>query len=210
MPTRHCLHQRQSFTINSAPAEHHYHGLKHSIRYQYATRNDGIYFCIYGVHNHGLNYPMELSLLLTAIRRTYFSTIVPIMMRLQLWHMATPIGLLVLRLGDHSVAFAFNSPAVRSHTRRNSNRPLPSHRPRLSSWQPRTSAECASLSVAFCGTSTFHKKLPPSHTKTMIDARLWPTRKNRLVRLDTLTSSILLFANGWNRILSSWNGLIHP
>ena len=29
---------------NSAPAEHHYHGLKHSIRYLYATRNDGIYF----------------------------------------------------------------------------------------------------------------------------------------------------------------------
>jgi hypothetical protein len=29
---------------NSAPAEHHYHGLKHLIRYLYATRNDGIYF----------------------------------------------------------------------------------------------------------------------------------------------------------------------
>ena len=29
---------------NSAPAEHHYHGLKHSIRYLYATRNDRIYF----------------------------------------------------------------------------------------------------------------------------------------------------------------------
>ena len=29
---------------NSAPAEHHSHGLKHSIRYLYATHNDGIYF----------------------------------------------------------------------------------------------------------------------------------------------------------------------
>jgi len=29
---------------NSAPAEHHYHGLKHAIRYVYITRNDGIYF----------------------------------------------------------------------------------------------------------------------------------------------------------------------
>ena len=29
---------------NSAPAKHHYHGLKHSIRYLYATHNDGIYF----------------------------------------------------------------------------------------------------------------------------------------------------------------------
>ena len=29
---------------NSAPAEHHYHGLKHAIRYLYVTRNDGIYF----------------------------------------------------------------------------------------------------------------------------------------------------------------------
>ena len=29
---------------NSAPAEHHYHGLKHAIRYIYITRNDGIYF----------------------------------------------------------------------------------------------------------------------------------------------------------------------
>jgi hypothetical protein len=29
---------------NSAPAEHHYHGLKHAIRYVYTTRHDGIYF----------------------------------------------------------------------------------------------------------------------------------------------------------------------
>jgi hypothetical protein len=29
---------------NSAPVEHHYHGLKHAIRYVYITRQDGIYF----------------------------------------------------------------------------------------------------------------------------------------------------------------------
>jgi hypothetical protein len=29
---------------NSAPAEHHYHGLKHAIRYVFITRHDGIYF----------------------------------------------------------------------------------------------------------------------------------------------------------------------
>jgi hypothetical protein len=29
---------------NSAPAEHHYHGLKHATRYLYATQTDGIYF----------------------------------------------------------------------------------------------------------------------------------------------------------------------
>jgi hypothetical protein len=29
---------------NSTPAEIHYHGLKHAIRYLYMTRNDGIYF----------------------------------------------------------------------------------------------------------------------------------------------------------------------
>jgi KUP system potassium uptake protein len=29
---------------NSAPAEHHYHGLKHAIRFLYLTRHDGIYF----------------------------------------------------------------------------------------------------------------------------------------------------------------------
>jgi hypothetical protein len=29
---------------NSAPAKHHYHGLKHAIRYVYITRDDGIYF----------------------------------------------------------------------------------------------------------------------------------------------------------------------
>ena len=28
----------------NAPAEHHYHGLKHAIQYLYATRNDGLYF----------------------------------------------------------------------------------------------------------------------------------------------------------------------
>ncbi len=30
--------------LNSAPAEHHYHGLKHAIRYVYITQQDGIYF----------------------------------------------------------------------------------------------------------------------------------------------------------------------
>ncbi len=29
---------------NLAPAEHHYHGLKHAIRYIYITCHDGIYF----------------------------------------------------------------------------------------------------------------------------------------------------------------------
>ncbi len=29
---------------NSTPAENHYHGLKHAIRYLYMTRHDGIYF----------------------------------------------------------------------------------------------------------------------------------------------------------------------
>jgi hypothetical protein len=29
---------------NSSPAQHHYHGLKHAIRYFYMTRHDGIYF----------------------------------------------------------------------------------------------------------------------------------------------------------------------
>ena len=29
---------------NSCPHEHHYHGLKHTIKYLYATRNDGIYY----------------------------------------------------------------------------------------------------------------------------------------------------------------------
>jgi hypothetical protein len=29
---------------NSAPAKHHYHGLRHLIRYVYITRHDGIYF----------------------------------------------------------------------------------------------------------------------------------------------------------------------
>jgi hypothetical protein len=29
---------------NSAPAKHHYHGLKQAIRYLYITRHDGIYF----------------------------------------------------------------------------------------------------------------------------------------------------------------------
>ena len=29
---------------NSAPHEHHYHGLKHAIKYLYSTRDDGIYY----------------------------------------------------------------------------------------------------------------------------------------------------------------------
>ena len=29
---------------NSAPAEHHYHGVKHALKYLYSTRDDGIYF----------------------------------------------------------------------------------------------------------------------------------------------------------------------
>ncbi len=29
---------------NCCPHEHHYHGLKHALKYMYATRDDGIYF----------------------------------------------------------------------------------------------------------------------------------------------------------------------
>ena len=29
---------------NSAPDEHHYHGVKHALKYLYSTRDDGIYF----------------------------------------------------------------------------------------------------------------------------------------------------------------------
>jgi len=29
---------------NSAPGEHHYHGVKHALKYLYSTRDDGIYF----------------------------------------------------------------------------------------------------------------------------------------------------------------------
>ncbi len=29
---------------NSAPHEHHYHGVKHALKYLYSTRDDGIYF----------------------------------------------------------------------------------------------------------------------------------------------------------------------
>jgi hypothetical protein len=29
---------------NSSPHEHHYHGLKHTIKYLYTTRTDGIYY----------------------------------------------------------------------------------------------------------------------------------------------------------------------
>ncbi len=36
-----CVKLSQS---NSAPVEHHYHGLKNAIRYVYITRHDGIYF----------------------------------------------------------------------------------------------------------------------------------------------------------------------
>ena len=151
---------------------------------------------IFGVHNHGPNCQKEHSPLSTVIHRTYSSKTAPNTMRLQRLHMVTPIGLLVLKLGDHSVAFAFNSLAEQSHTKRNSNRRWPSHLPKPSSWPPRTSAECVSSCVAFFGTLIFHKKLQLSHTKTMTDARLWPMHKSRLVGLATSTSSTLLFANG--------------
>ena len=29
---------------NTAPDEHHYHGVKHALKYLYSTRDDGIYF----------------------------------------------------------------------------------------------------------------------------------------------------------------------
>ena len=124
---------------NSAPTKHHYHGLKHSIRYLYATCNDGIYFC---------RTQSQIELPDGALPTVN----------------SNPHDLLLDNRPNHdattAVAYAFNSPAEQSHTRQNSNQPLPSHRPRLSSWQPQTSAECASLSVAFCGTSTLHWPKP--------------------------------------------------
>jgi hypothetical protein len=43
---------------NSAPDEHHYHGVKHALKYLYSTRDDGIYFWRTGARNEFKEGPL--------------------------------------------------------------------------------------------------------------------------------------------------------
>jgi hypothetical protein len=45
---------------NSAPDEHHYHGVKHALKYLYSTRDDGIYFWRTSVCNEFKEGPLPM------------------------------------------------------------------------------------------------------------------------------------------------------
>jgi len=54
---------------NSAPNEHHYHGVKHALKYLYSTRDDGIYFWRTGACNKFKEGPLPSRP--TGTRRTH-------------------------------------------------------------------------------------------------------------------------------------------
>ena len=70
--------------------------------------------------------------------------------------------------------------------------------------------ECVYSYEASCGTSTYHKKQPPSHTKITTDVPLWVMHKNQLHERDTSIFDIMHYVNGLNVTSSDSNALIHP
>jgi hypothetical protein len=140
---------------NSAPAEHHYHGMKHAIRYIYITRHDGIYFWRTCTRDELPAAPLPTvnsnikDLLLDGFPNT---------MRILLWHTATRIGRHAWRHAHHLAVFVSSLPVGLLLAKQNSNPQWLFLPPRRNSWRLTMSDGCAYLSAVFYGTSTFHRK----------------------------------------------------
>ncbi len=142
---------------NSTHAKHHYHGLKHAIRYLYSTWTDSIYFWHTQPHTNSLTDRSHPS---TATAKTSFLTIDLIITLPSLLLLATWTGPLVSRKVILSVASAFNWQAAQLSTKLNFTSCLPCQLPKPSSWWHARLEESPSLYAAYYGTSRFPRKQP--------------------------------------------------
>jgi hypothetical protein len=167
---------------NSAPAEHHYHGLKHAIRYVYITWNDGIYFWRTASCTELPERPLPTvnsnrqDLLVDDHPDHDATTAVDYGNSDWATCMKTRQSFsgICIQLAGGTIAYKtkFQSTVTLSSTEANS-------------WQLVMLVACVFLFGAFCGTSTFHRKLLPLHTKIMMDVPLWQMHRNQCRVLDT-------------------------
>jgi hypothetical protein len=94
---------------NSTPAEHHYHGLKHAIRYVYITQQDRVYFWRTTSQAELPEGPLPR---VNSNCQDLLSTIALITTQQLPWHTATPIGLHALKRNVRSAESASSLPAV--------------------------------------------------------------------------------------------------
>jgi hypothetical protein len=175
---------------NSAPAEHHYHGLKHAIRYLCITRYDGLYFWRAQPCKELPIGPLPV----------VNSNKQDLLLDSQPTHDACT----AVAYGDSdklvcSATFISNSRVPPLLTKPNFSLLLPYPLPRPNSWlHAPMSDRCVSLSAVYCGTLTFLKRQLLLHTKTTMDVQQWVMHKNPPCKRNILTSSILLSVVGWN------------
>ena len=155
---------------NSAPHNIHYHGLKHTIKYLYATRTDGIYYWRTSTR-HDLNegpFPPINSCKndLVLENRPEHKPNIAVAYADSDWATCTktkPVG--------HLLGYASSSQAASSHTKQNSNRQWPSRLQKPNSWRHAMLDGCAYLYAAYYGIWTYHRKQQQLRTKTIMDAQ---------------------------------------
>jgi hypothetical protein len=127
-----------------------------------------------------------------------------------LLHMEIPIGPPASKPSAPSGGSVSNWRVALSRTELNSNQQVHFHQRKLNSWPPWTSVECAFLSEAFFGISTFPKKWLPSHMRTTTTVPPWAMPRNQPHVCVTFTLSILPSVTGLNGILLFWKESTHP
>jgi hypothetical protein len=190
---------------NSAPAKHHYHGLKRTIRYIYVTRNNGIYIWRTRPSPDLMDGPLP--------------TI-----------NSNACNLLLDNWPNHeaSIAIAYSNSdwatCVKTHrlfsgicivapwpTKQNSNRQLPYyHLPKWSLWLPATLAVCSSTFAASYGTLMSCKRMPPLHTKITMAVLPWAMHRSLQHALSISMSNTLPYVIGLNATSSTSKGSTPP
>jgi hypothetical protein len=118
------------------PHEHHYHGVKHALKYLYATRDDGIYFWRTSSRPEFKEDPLprvnsnKQDLLLDTIRPEHDANVMNAY--------ADSDWATCVKMHRHLEALFFVLPGAPLHTNANFNLPLPAHPPKSNLWPPMT------------------------------------------------------------------------
>jgi hypothetical protein len=183
---------------NSAPAEHHYHSLKHAIHYLYIMRNDSIYFW-----HTNLRYELPEGPLPTVT-----SNVHDLLMDDHPAHDAqTAVAYgdsdwaSCVKTSRSSAVYAFNSQEEQLLTKQNFNLLLHSHPQKQNSWQHVMWEECAYLSIVSHGILKFLRKRQQWLTKITTGALQWEMHNSLQHGLAMSILNTLHCETGWNAII---------
>ena len=116
---------------NACPHEHHFHGIKHALKYLYSTKDDGLYFWRTAPCHAFKEGPLPK---INSNKNDLLLHNRPSMMQTYFMHIPIQTGPLAQKHADHSADLAYDLQVGQSHTNQNFSQRLLVHLLRLSSW----------------------------------------------------------------------------